>query len=583
MNYSFIKFNDELVDSRNMMELTDLARLLFKNPSLTVNVRKHSYYNPLKNIMNFSMFWKHRTDITELDGFKHDIFTHYAAEETLNYAEYDTLKNKDTLIQQLFLSIEYLRLRKKSIEKRPVIKKLLEPGDWILKGNYSKKARNEADDFLYLMNLKILDFKEEMEFENLTFNFSSDSTEESIELALNIYERMSDHLGLDEMSVSTLHDISFSDLYEFNKADEFRKDPKSLSSDDSWDDEEDKDDVDTKTSGAAKEATMLGEVGDALNSQKSDSKKINMYDDEISEFNEGFGKNTGSNQFRDLSSTNQHALIEVSKPKVKLSDYHKYRGLYNRYGEITKHVIGDIQQLLNFKRNDIRKHQSSGKIMKNPVLPIIEGSHKLFIKEDSESVDIDAVFTLVIDQSFSMESHLEETISAVIVFNHILKSLNIKHRIISHHEDTFEVSPNNFPNKIYEHLSVEKSRYYYPVSILDIESSGDNRDGFILKHEISLIEKHDETDKFIIMFSDGLPSAENYNQNGIVDTHEAVNIANRKNINIINVFINEDSDDQTLASIKDIYGNNTIIVEHPADIPHATANLLNKILLSITR
>lgn len=583
MIYSSIKFNDELVDSKNMMELTDLARLLFKNPNLTVNVRKHSYYNPLNNVMNFSMFWKHRTDITELDGFKHDIFTHYTAAETLNYAEYDLLKNKDPMLQQVFLSIEYLRLRKNSIEKRSVIKNLLEPGDRILKENYSKKTRNKANDFLYLMNLKILDFEEEMEFENLTFNFYSNSTEESIELALDIYERLSGHLDLDEMTVSSLHDMSFSDLNEFNKTDEFRKDPENLSSDDNYDDEEDKDGVDTKTSGAAKEATVLGEVGDAVNSLKSDSKKINMYDDEISEFNEGFGKNTGSNQFRDLSSTNQYALIKVSKPKVKLSNYHKYRGLYKRYGPITRHVIGDIQQLLNFKRNEIRKHQSSGKLMKNPVIPIIEGSHKLFIKEDSESADIDAVFTLIIDQSFSMESHLEETISAVIVFNHILKSLNIKHRIISHHEDTFEVSPNNFPNKIYEHLTFEKSNYYYPVSILDIESSGDNRDGFILKHEISLLENHSETDKFIIMFSDGLPSAENYNQNGIVDTHEAVNIANRKNINVINVFISEHSDEQTLESIKDIYGNNTIIVNQPEDIPDATANLLNKILLSIIR
>ena len=583
MSYSFIKFNDELVDSKNMMELTDLARLLFENPNLTVNVRKHSYYNPQKNVMNFSMFWKHRTDITELDGFKHDIFTHYTAPETLDYAEYDALKNTDTLLQQLFLSIEYLRLRKNSIEKRSVIKKLFEPGDRILKDNYSKKAQNKADEFLHLMNLKILNFEDEMEFDSSTFLFSSNSTEESIALARDIYERLSDHSDIDEMTVSSLHDMSFSDVYEFNKTNEFRKDPENLSSDDSHDDEEDKSDVDTKTSGAAKEATVLGEVDDALNSQKSDSKKENMYDDDVSEFNEGFGKNTGSNQFRDLSSTNQYALIDISQPKVKLSDYQKYRELYNRYGQLTKNVIGDIQQLLNFKRNEIRKHQSSGKLMKNPVIPIIEGSHKLFIKEDSESADIDAVFTLIIDQSFSMESHLEETISAVIVFNHILKSLNIKHRIISHHEDTFEVSPNNFPNKIYEHLTFEKSGYYYPVSILGIESSGDNRDGFILKHEISLLENHSETDKFIIMFSDGLPSAENYNQNGIVDTHEAVNIANRQNINVINVFISEDSDEQTLESIKDIYGNNMIIVEQAEDIPDATANLLNKILLSITR
>lgn len=583
MSYSFIKFNDELVDSKNMMELTDLARLLFKNSSLTVNVRKHSYYNPQKNVMNFGMFWKHRTDITELDGFKHDIFTHFTAVDILDYSKYDILKNKDTLLQQLFLSIEYLRLRKNSIEKRPVIKNLFKSGDRVLKNNYSQNTKNTADEFLHLMNLKILDFEDEMEFKNSTFNFHSNSTGESIELARDLYDRLVDNFDIDDLMVTSLHDMSFSDVYEFNKVNEYRKDPGKLSSDDIYDDEDEKSTVDTKTSGAAKEATVLGEVGDAVNSQKSSSKKINMYDDEVSEFNEGFGKNTGSNHFKDLSSTNQYALLEVSQPKVKLNDYQKYRVLYNQYGQLTKKVIGDIQQLLNFKENEIRKHQSSGKLMKNPAIPIIEGRHKLFIKEDSESSEIDAVFTLIIDQSFSMEAHLEESVSGVIVFNHILKSLNIKHRIISHHEDTFEVSPNNFPNKIYEHLTFDKSKYYYPVSILGIESSGDNRDGFILKHEISLLESQIETDKFIIMFSDGLPSAENYNQNGIVDTHEAVNTANRKNINVINVFISEESDEQTLESIKDIYGNNTIIVEHASEIPDATANLLNKILLSITR
>ncbi len=583
MSYSFIKFNDELVDSKNMMELTDLARLLFENPNLTVSVRKHSYYNPRQNVMNFSMFWKHRQDITELEGFKHDIFTHFTAVDTLDYFEYDVLKSENTLMQQLFLSIEYLRLRKSSIEKRPAIRKLLQPGDLILKNNYSSNTKNSINKFLYLMNLKILEFEEEMEFNGSIYNFSSDSTAKSIEQARQIYRLLADNFDLHNLTVTSLHDMSFSDVYEFNKDNEFRKDSKSISSDDSYEEVDEKSTVDTKTSGAAKYATVLGEVGDAVNSQKSDSKKINMYDDDVSEFNEGFGANTGSNKFRDLSSTNHYALLEVLQPKIRLNDYQIYRERYNRYGELTKRVIGDIQQLLNFKRNEIRKHQSSGKLMRNPVIPIIEDSHKLFIKEDSESADIDAVFTLVIDQSFSMESHLEETVSAVIVFNHILKSLNIKHRIISHHEDTFEVSPNNFPNKIYEHLTFEKSAYYYPVSILGIESSGDNRDGFILKHEISLLENLNESDKFIIMFSDGLPSAENYNQNGIVDTHEAVNIANRQNINVINVFINQDNEEQTVESIKDIYGNNTIIVERAEEIPDATANLLNKILLSITR
>ena len=102
MTYSFIKFNDELVDSRNMMELTDLARLLFQNRDVTVNVQKYSYYNPYKNVLNFSMFWKHRNDITELDGFKHDIFTHFTAVETLDYHKYPEMKHHDEYVRQIF-------------------------------------------------------------------------------------------------------------------------------------------------------------------------------------------------------------------------------------------------------------------------------------------------------------------------------------------------------------------------------------------------------------------------------------------------------------------------------------------------
>lgn len=581
MTYSFIKFNDELVDSRNMMELTDLARLLFQNRDLTVNVQKYSYYNPYKNVLNFSMFWKHRNDITELDGFKHDIFTHFTAVETLDYHKYPEMKHHDEYVRQIFLSIEYSRLRKNAVIKRPAIEKLLEKGDAVLKNHYSRKTTNPADDFLQYMNLKILEYEDEFEYGGIHFDMAAVSTEESIAAAILFYKKLSENSIVNNYKFSPIHDISFSDLEAHNKANEFRKDPRHLSYEYESTDEAEKSAVDTKTSGGVKDATVLGEVGEAVNTQKTESRQVNMYDDEIDDYNEGFGNNRGDNTFRDRASTNRHAFLETVKPKINLNNYQQYRTLYNQYTTVTKQAVGDIQQLLNHKQNEIRMNQSSGRLMKNPIIPLVEGSHKVFVKEQSESKEIDAVFTLIIDQSFSMEPHMENTIGGVIVFNHILKSLNIRHRIISHHEDTFEVSPNNFPNRIYEHMSFDKSIYYHPVSILDIETSGDNRDGFILKHEISLLKARSEADKFIIMFSDGLPSAEDYNQSGIVDTHEAVNIARRENINVINVFISDESDEQTIESIKNIYGDNTIIVSHAYEIPQAVAGTLRKILLRL--
>lgn len=581
MTFSFIKFNDELVDSRNMMELTDLARLLFRNGELTVNVQKHSYFNPHKNVMNFSTFWKHRKDITELDGFKHDIYTHFTARKTLDYPKYPTMMGRDGYLRQIFLSLEYFRLRKSAIGERPVIKKFLKTGDGILKEHYSRNAANNADDFLQYMNLKILEDEDVFEYSDVIFDLNSDSTEESMITAGVFFDKVAGELGFDTASFIPIHDISFSDIDAFNRRNEFRKDAGRLPTENDDPDKEEKHRVDTKTSGAAKDANVSGEIREAADAQKSESSRVNMYDDEVDDYNEGFGTNRGDNRFRDRSSANRHAVLETNIPKINLNDYHKYRNLYNQYTVSARQAVGDLQQLLNHKQNELRLNQSSGKLMKNPTMHVVEGRHKLFVKERSESKEIDAAFTLIIDRSFSMEPHLEDAVAGVIVFNHILKSLNIKHRIISHHEDTFEVSPEIFPSRIYEHMDFDKSVYYHPVSILGIEASGDNRDGFILKHEISLLKARSENDRFIIMFSDGLPSAEEYNQSGIVDTHEAVNIAKRAGIHIINVFISEESDEQTMASIRNIYGNNTIIIPHANELADTVAHTLKKILMSL--
>ncbi len=581
MTYSFIKFNDELVDSRNMMELTDLARLLFKNGDLTVNVQKFSYFNPYKNVLNFSMFWKHRNDITELAGFKHDIYTHFTAAETLDYPEYARMREQDGFLRQIFLSIEYSRLRNDAVERRPVIRHLLKEGDEILKNDFSNESGHDADDFLRHMNLQILEYEVTFDYRDVSIDIASASTEESIGKAETIFDQLSRNFNINFSRFTPIHDISFSDIEAYNKTNEFRKDPERLPSGDGDTDSDDKRTVDTKTSGSAGDATVLGAVDGVVDTLKSGSREINMHDDEVDEYNEGFGSNRGDNTFRDRSSTNRHASLETVRPKINLNNYEKYRTLYNRYTSLTRQAVGDIRQLLNHKQTEARLNQSSGRLMKNPAVPIIEGSHKLFYKEHSESKDIDAVFTLIIDRSFSMEPHMTETIAGVIIFNHILKTLNIRHRIISHHEDTFEVSPGNFPSRIYEHIDFDKSAYYHPVSILDIEASGDNRDGFILKHEIPLLRKRSEKDRFIIMFSDGLPSAEDYNQSGIVDTHEAVNIAKREGIIVINIFISENADQQEIESIKNIYGNSTIVLAHAHDIPQAVTGTLRKILLSL--
>lgn len=576
MTYSFIKFNDEIVDSRIMMELTDLARLLFKDKNVTVSVRKFSYYHPSENIMNLSMFWKHRHDISEIDGFKHDIYTRFAQKFILDYAKYEQMRDVPVLLEQIFLSLEYYRTRRYAFSVRPLIKALVSKGDNILLKSFNKPAKNDADLLVRQLNTAVINNTSTLSFAGQTFNIICNSTDESIAAAKSIFNALT---HLHSLPAYQHHEMPFNEIAEYIAETPFRKDSSALESD-SEDDSEPYRNVDTKTNRDADDANVLGEVEDN-NSKKSRHNTDNRYDDDVSDFTEHFGSNAGTNKISDEHSTNQFATLEEIAPKIRLKNYSKYRELFDKYNDTTNRIVGEMNQVLNFKQNEVHKNRVSGRLLKNPTSQIINDSHKLFYKKDAESKEFDAVFTLILDQSFSMTDYIEDAVEGIIIFNNILKLLKIEHRIISYHEDSFEVMDKEYPNKIYTHMDFSRSLYYYPISLLDIEASGDNRDGYILAHEIPLLDSLDYSDKFIIMFSDGLPSAENYNQSGVTDTHEAVNHAVRKGINIINIFIAEESDEATVSAIKNIYGTNTLIVKKAEEIPLVLPNLLNRILKSL--
>ena len=578
MSYSFIKFNDEIVDSKIMMEITDLARLLLKKKAVTVTVRKYSYYNPASNEFNMSFFWKHRTDISEREGFRYDILTRYPSPYILDYRKYDRMKNSDVFTQQIFLSLEYYRNRRAAIRQRPLIENVIQKGDRIKTEEYRKKSSNDAEAFLKSFNIAIIEGRETMEAFGETMPLISDSTEESIALTEKIISIVSQKISL--KTSFRLHDMPFNDISVFNRTTPFRKDSSRLDEKAEEEEEEETSRVDTKTDRDADEANMVGETGDNT-SRKSAHGKQNPYEDDVSDYHEGFGRNTGDNLLEDSGAINQHAVLNIVKPKIRLSQYKEYQRIFESYNAVAKKVVGDITQILNYKMNAFQTRRTSGKLMKNPIGPIIDDSPKLFVKKNIESKELDAAFTVIIDQSFSMTENLEGCRNGVIILNNILKSLNIPHRIVSHHEDTFEVMKNHYPNNVYEHMDFERSKYYYPVSLMDIEASGDNRDGLIIKHEAGKLQMRSERDRFIIMFSDGLPSAEQYNQSGIIDTHEAVQEARKSGIQVINIFIDQSNEGNTLAAIKNIYDTNTIIVNDAEEIASALPNLLKRILTKI--
>ena len=96
------------------------------------------------------------------------------------------------------------------------------------------------------------------------------------------------------------------------------------------------------------------------------------------------------------------------------------------------------------------------------------------------------------------------------------------------------------------------------MSILSFETNEDNRDGFAIRWMAERLAARQEKHKFLLVFSDGEPSAFGYDRNGILDTAEAVMETEKKGISVIHLFLSSEEpteDQKELFSM--MFGNKT--------------------------
>lgn len=114
---------------------------------------------------------------------------------------------------------------------------------------------------------------------------------------------------------------------------------------------------------------------------------------------------------------------------------------------------------------------------------------------------------------------------------------------------------------------------------MQLEAQEDNRDGFAIRVMTEQLLKRPEKQKFLLVFSDGEPAALGYEQNGIIDTHEAVLEARKHHIEVINVFLaNGEIDEGQRETVQNIYGKHSIVVPNVEQLPDFLFPLLKKLL-----
>jgi len=258
-----------------------------------------------------------------------------------------------------------------------------------------------------------------------------------------------------------------------------------------------------------------------------------------------------------------------------------YNNFVKNIEPYTRRLAKTIEKTLEHKENEQRNELTIGRLSKKLLPLIIDRNPKVFYKKDHDSDEIDAVFTLLVDCSASMHNKMDETKRGIVLFHEVLNRLKIPHSIVGFWEDANEVKENYQPN--YFHIIHSHADSLYKndgAKIMQLEPQEDNRDGFSIRVMTKELITRREKNKFLLVFSDGEPAATNYDENGIIDTHEAVNEARKRGIDVIGMFLaNGQINEYEDLTMKNIYGKQRLMIPDVSELPEHFTPLLKKLLL----
>ena len=249
-----------------------------------------------------------------------------------------------------------------------------------------------------------------------------------------------------------------------------------------------------------------------------------------------------------------------------------------------KAFVHEMKKRMEQKKIDKRTNLSKGRLSTRMTSIWTEERPKPFYKKDAPSTRLNAVFGLLVDGSASMQDKMPETQKAVLLFHDVLRELNIVHEIVLHYEDAYEATETSQPNTFEWIHRLEDGQKDSGQNILAMEAHEDNRDGFAIRWIGKRLETRPETHKFLLVFSDGEPSAFGYAQNGIMDTAEAVLEVERKQISILHLFLNEEEPtDEQINLFQLIFGKKTATASSMERFSDETLRLLRKMLQHVVK
>lgn len=634
--HRFIQFNDENIDSFLVMEMADLTKTLSKNGDMNLKYGPFSYLDYKEETVYVSHFWDHRKRDDEVHGLKSDIYLRTIGnlhetvkEDVINYIEKVKNTSVPRFAKQLFVIGEEIRLEEICKSKRPGTKKSFDTRRTLyrqhfeaqLKVNLTKSVFTDAlFNSVYLLlhaqspleqPVKInedIDLAMPFIHGQITRFYETRQTKDVVRVALEIVEVVDEivqkdmlneyfHLPEDVYEIEETSGETFEDLK--------RKDPlenQDVLEEESTGEEEILDEEfrtwhrETSDKGESflqfdldqgSQSDLMGEgvrEGDdadqalAMVQGSMQETEREQYHDVKAEEQEREESGGGESEY---GKDNRFAIPHFLTPSVPTSEEKlKYSQNKTMVAPFQKKLQKMIEKTLEHKRIQPRSDLHFGRLNNKLLRFITDDNPRLFYKKQNPSSEIDAVFSLLVDCSGSMYDKMDQTKLGITLFHESLKSVRVPHEVVGFWEDTNRASKTSQPNYLNPVLNFYTSLKPGSGSeIMQLQPEEDNRDGFAIRLMTERILMRNEKQKFLLVFSDGEPAAMEYEQNGIVDTHEAVLDARKKGIEVINVFLsNGEIDESQRKTIQNIYGNYSILVSDVEELPEVLFPLLRKLL-----
>lgn len=626
MSDRFIKFNDEQLDAKQVMMLQDLARLLLKDEQTQVKIQKFPFYNPFSNTLITSWFWSHRPHHIEQAGLKTDVLLaaygyQHIDIDIVNHVLHNDDFHHTKFFHQLFKLLEDVRILELIRKERPSTAKYIDLRlDTRLAFTDSQinvyKTKTVFTDLLFL-NLERAFLSQNFydvpsihpTFDDVLVNmyqylpniFQNKTSEDNMYLAERMMYQVDDLLKEDMLNeYYYLPQKLYEDIQATTFEDLKRTDASNTDGNDKHQSEEDAETAEAETKAADSEtkggAYLEMELHEGENSEviaDNDTAREGDSTDDITDMMTKKGKGSqntldhdeggfiGQNQAFALEGINKNVKVEWKVPNIQPQHILDYQHSKNDVQFEIKDLIQIIKKTIDREHQDERHNLTKGRLQKDLINWFIDDQYKLFYKKQDLSKTFDATFTLLVDASASMHDKMDETIKGVVLFHETLKSLNIKHEILAFNEDAFEADDREQPNIIDEIINYNYSIFEKEgPRIMSLEPQDDNRDGVAIRIASERLLQRSHQQRFLIVFSDGEPSAFNYSQDGIIDTYEAVETARKFGIEVFNVFMSQEAITEDIEqTIHNIYGQFSIFVEGVEHLPSLLSPLLKKLLL----